>query len=62
MNLKRLALLPAAVLMLASCAAQDQTDGHEGHDHEEHTISVTAWESGIELFAEFHAPVRGEKT
>jgi RND family efflux transporter MFP subunit len=62
MNIKRLALLPAAVLILASCAAQDQTGGHEGHDHEEHAISVTAWKDGIELFAEFHAPVRGEKT
>ncbi len=62
MNLKRLALLPALILVLASCAAEKGPDEHEGHDHEEHTISVTIWESGIELFTEFHAPVRGEKT
>ena len=62
MNLKRLALLPAFILMLASCAAEKGPDEHEGHDHEEHAISVTMWESGIELFTEFHAPVKGEKT
>ena len=61
MNLKRLALLPAFILILTSCAAEKGTDGHEGHDHEEHAISVTIWESGIELFTEFRAPVRGEK-
>ncbi len=62
MNLKRLALLPAFILVLASCAAEKETDSHEGHDHEEHAIAVTVWESGVELFAEFHAPVKGEKT
>jgi cobalt-zinc-cadmium efflux system membrane fusion protein len=63
MNLKRLALLPAFILILVSCAAEKGTDdSHEGHDHEEHAISVTIWESGVELFTEFHAPVKGERT
>ncbi len=62
MNLKRLALLPALILVLASCAAEKGPDEHEGHDHEEHAISVTLWSGGMELFAEFHAPVNGEKT
>ena len=62
MTLQRLALLPAAVLLLASCPAREQTGGHEGHDHEEHSITVTMWEGGIELFVEFHAPVKGKES
>jgi RND family efflux transporter MFP subunit len=60
MNLKRLALLPAAVLILASCAAEDVHVGEDGH--EDHAIKATVWSGGMELFAEFHAPVQGEKT
>jgi RND family efflux transporter MFP subunit len=55
-------LLPAALLVLASCGAGEETGGHEGHGHEEHTVSVTRWEGGFELFAEFHPPVRGAET
>jgi hypothetical protein len=62
MNLRKLALLPAFILMLTSCAAEKGPDGHEGHDHEDHGVSVTIWSGGMELFAEFHPPVRGEKT
>ena len=62
MSLKKLALLPAVVLILASCAAKDRQAGEEGHDHEEHGVSVTIWNGGMELFAEFHPPVQGEKT
>ena len=62
MNLKRLALLPALILVLASCAAEKGPDEHEGHDHEEHAISGTSWSGGMELFTGFHAPVNGEKT
>ena len=60
MNLKRLALLPTVVLILASCAAEDV---HVGEDeHEDHAVSATIWSGGMELFTEFHPPVRGEKT
>jgi RND family efflux transporter MFP subunit len=62
MRLKRLALLPAVILLLASCAAGDRQAGEDGHDHEDHGVSVTMWSGGMELFAEFHPPVRGEKT
>ena len=62
MNLKRLALLPAVVLILASCASEDAHVGDDGHEHEDHAVSVTIWENGIELFAEFHPPVQGEQT
>ena len=62
MNLKRLALLPAVVLIMASCAAEDRHAGQDGQDHEEHDVSVTIWSGGMELFAEFHPPVRGEQT
>jgi RND family efflux transporter MFP subunit len=60
-RLKRLALMPASVLILASCSAEDRHAGEERHGHEEHGVSVTIWEGGIELFAEFHPPVRGEQ-
>lgn len=62
MNLKKLALLPAVVLIMASCAAEDRHAGQDGQDHEEHGVSVTIWSGGMELFAEFHPPVRGEQT
>ena len=62
MKLKRLALLPAVVLILASCATDKQHAGEDGHDQEDHAVSVTLWSGGMELFAEFHPPVQGKKT
>ena len=62
MILKRTVLLAAIVLTLTSCAGRESTDGHEGHGHEEHIVSVTMWEGSFELLAEFHAPVRGERS
>ena len=62
MNLRKLALLPAFILILTSCTAEKGPDGHEGHDNEDHGVSVTIWSGGMELFTEFHPPVRGKKT
>jgi RND family efflux transporter MFP subunit len=62
MRIKRIALLLAAVLLLASCAPREEDGGHEVRDHEEHAAGVTMWSGGMELFAEFHPPVHGENT
>ena len=62
MKLKRLALLPAFLLVLTSCTGGARHAGEEGQDHEDHAVSVTLWQDGMELFAEFHPPVDGERT